>query len=165
MTAPPPAHRTSHQPLGARTQRPPPPRPRPGGEEGPAAGRSTHMTDSYPLDPAEAFGRLGRIKLGETDLKGVLDEVAHLAKHTIPGADEVSVTLISAKDARTAAYTGQPALSLDEWQYGKGHGPCIDASAPPATLSLPDMATEDRWPDWASRALEEGVHSSLSIGM
>jgi len=117
------------------------------------------------LDPAEAFGRLGRIKLGETDLKGVLDEVAHLAKHTIPGADEVSVTLISAKDARTAAYTGQPALSLDEWQYGKGHGPCIDASATPATLSLPDMATEDRWPDWASRALEEGVHSSLSIGM
>jgi GAF domain-containing protein len=123
------------------------------------------MTDSQPLEPADAFGRLGRIKLGETDLKGVLDEVAHLAKRTIPGADEVSVTLVSGKDARTAACTGEPALTLDEWQYGKGYGPCIDASATPATLSLPDMATEQRWADWAAQAMESGVHSSLSIGL
>jgi GAF domain-containing protein len=123
------------------------------------------MTDSQPLEPADAFRRLGQIKLGETDLKGVLDEVAHLAKRTIPGADEVSVTLVSGKDARTAAWTGEPALALDEWQYGKGYGPCVDASATPATLSLPDMATEQRWPDWAAQAVEAGVHSSLSIGL
>jgi len=123
------------------------------------------MTDSQPLDPAEAFGRLGRMKLGETDLKGVLDQVAHLAKRTIPGADEVSVTLISDKDAHTAAYTGQLALVLDEWQYDKGYGPCLDASATHATLSLPDMSTEVRWPDWAAQALTAGSHSSLSVGL
>jgi GAF domain-containing protein len=123
------------------------------------------MTDSQPLDPTEAFGRLGRIKLGETDLKGVLDEVAHLAKRTIPGAEEVSVTLISETDASTAAYTGQLALNLDDWQYGKGYGPCLDASSTATTLSVPDMATEQRWPDWAGLALTAGVHSSLSIGL
>jgi GAF domain-containing protein len=123
------------------------------------------MTDPQPLDPADAFGQLGRMKLGETDLQGVLDQVAHLAKRTIPGADEVSVTLVTEKGAHTAAYTGQLALSLDEWQYGNGHGPCLDASAAPATVSLPDMTTEDRWPDWAARALETGAHSSLSIGL
>jgi GAF domain-containing protein len=117
------------------------------------------------LEPADAFGRLGQIKLGETDLKGVLEEVARLAKRTIPGADDVSVTLVSDKDAHTAAYTGQLALTLDEWQYGHGHGPCLDASATPATLSLPDMTSEDRWPDWAARALQAGAHSSLSIGL
>ncbi|MEV6632598.1 GAF and ANTAR domain-containing protein [Actinoplanes sp. NPDC051470] len=123
------------------------------------------MTDSQPLDPIEAFGRLGRIKLAETDLKGVLDEVAHLARRTVPGAVEVSVTLIDSKEAYTAAYTGQLALDLDELQYGKGYGPCLDASAAATTLSLPDMATEDRWPDWAARALDAGAHSSLSIGL
>jgi len=123
------------------------------------------MTDSHPLEPADAFARLGRMKLGETDLNGVLDEVAHLAKRTIPGADEVSVTLISAENARTPASTGQLALDLDEWQYSKGHGPCLEASATHATLSLPDMATEDRWPDWASLAMESGAQSSLSIGL
>ena len=123
------------------------------------------MTDSQPLDPIEAFGRLGRIKLADTDLKGVLDEVAHLARRTIPGAEEVSVTLIDGKEAYTAAYTGQLALDLDELQYGRGYGPCLDASAAATTLSLPDMATEDRWPDWAARALHAGAHSSLSIGL
>jgi GAF domain-containing protein len=123
------------------------------------------MTDSQPLDPIDAFGRLGRIKLAETDLKGVLEEVAHLARRTIPGAEEVSVTLVDTKKAYTAAYTGRLALDLDELQYGEGHGPCLDASAAATTLSLPDMATEDRWPDWAARALEAGAHSSLSIGL
>lgn len=123
------------------------------------------MTDSQPLEPSDAFGRLGRMKLGESDLTGVLDEVARLAKRTIPAADEVSVTLVSGTDARTAAYTGPLALALDEWQYGHGHGPCLDASASSATLSLPDMATEDRWPDWAARAVQAGALSSLSIGL
>jgi GAF domain-containing protein len=124
------------------------------------------MTDPQPLDPADAFARLGQMKLGETDLQGVLDEVAQLAKRTIPGADEVSVTLITDRGgAHTAAYTGQLALSLDEWQYGIGNGPCLDASAATLTVSLPDMTTEERWPDWAARALQAGAHSSLSIGL
>jgi len=123
------------------------------------------MNDLQTLEPAEAFAQLGRIKLGETSLDGVLDRVAHLAKRTIPGAGDVSVTLVTEKDAHTAVYTGQVALTLDEWQYGHGHGPCLDASEASTTFSLPNMATENRWPDWASRAQEAGVHSSLSIGL
>jgi GAF domain-containing protein len=123
------------------------------------------MTDSQSLDPVDAFGRLGRIKLAETDLRGVLEKVAHLAKRTIPGAQEVSVTLVDTKQAYTAAYTGQLALDLDELQYGKGYGPCLDASAAATALSLPDLTTEDRWPDWAARATEAGARSSLSIGL
>jgi GAF domain-containing protein len=123
------------------------------------------MTDSQPLDPIDAFGRLGRIKLAETDLAGVLDEVAQLAKNTIPGADEVSVTLIDKRKARTAAYTGRLALDLDELQYDTGHGPCLDASDSATIMSLPDMVTEDRWPDWAARAAQVGALSSLSIGL
>lgn len=123
------------------------------------------MTDSRPLEPADAFGRLGRIKLGETDLTGVLDQVADLARRTLPGADEVSVTLVGDDKAHTAASTGQLALRLDEWQYAHGHGPCLDASATYTTLSLPDMAVEDRWPDYAAEALAAGAYSSLSVGL
>ena len=123
------------------------------------------MTDFQPLEPAEAFGRLGRMKLGETDLNGVLDEVAALAKRAIPGADEVSVTLVDGQVAHTAAYTGELAMALDERQYDHGYGPCLDASASAATLSVPDMAAEQRWPDWPAAALQAGAHSSLSIGL
>src|SRR5206468_3630067 len=43
--------------------------------------------------------------------------------------------------------------------------PCLDASASASTLSVPDMAGEKRWPQWARQATEEGVGSSLSIGL
>ena len=118
-----------------------------------------------PLDPTAAFSELGRIKLAETDLDGVLARVAELARQTLEGATEVSVTLVRGKGAHTAAYTGDLALHLDEWQYAKGHGPCLDASAAAGTMSIPDMAGETRWPDWAGRARQAGAHSSLSIGL
>jgi hypothetical protein len=123
------------------------------------------MTEDYPLEPAEAFAELGRIKLAETDLTGVLDKVSELAKRTIPEAAEVSVTLVRDRGAHTAAYTGELALDLDERQYERGRGPCLEASVSVDTLSLPDMSTESRWPDWAERSLSRGVHSSLSIGI
>lgn len=108
---------------------------------------------------------MGRIKLSEADLDGVLAEVADLAKRTIPGADEVSVTLIRNRSAHTAAFTGDLALALDEWQYERGHGPCLDAAASTRSLLVVDMTAEQRWPDWARRAVQAGVHSSLSVGL
>lgn len=118
-----------------------------------------------PLDPTVAFAELGRIKLAETDLDGVLSRVAELAKLTIPEANEVSVTLVRGKGPHTAAFTGELALELDEWQYQQGRGPCLDASAAAATLSVPDMTAEIRWPDWTPRAAAAGARSSLSIGL
>jgi hypothetical protein len=102
------------------------------------------MADQHHLDPTEAFAELGRIKLQETDLDGVLGKVADLAKRTIVGVDEVSVTLVREMNAHTAAYTGDLALNLDEWQYAEGGGPCLDAAASGTTLSVPDLTGETR---------------------
>ncbi len=123
------------------------------------------MTDEHPIDPTDAFAQLGRIKLSETDLDGVFKEIADLAKRTIPGATEVSVTLVRNRGAHTAAFTGDLALALDESQYRLGHGPCLVAASSTTTQHVTDMTTEERWPDWTSRAREAGAHSSLSIGL
>ena len=123
------------------------------------------MTDIEPMDPTEAFAQLGRIKLSDTDLDGVLKTIADLAKRTIPGAAEVSVTLVRGKNAHTAAFTDELALNLDESQYEAGYGPCLDASSLNATFSVPDMANETRWPKWTAQSVEHGVNSSLSIGI
>ncbi len=123
------------------------------------------MSDTDRLDPAEAFALIGRIKLGETDLDGVLRTIADLAKLTVPGADEVSVTLMRGARAHTAAFTGEPALALDETQYEQGQGPCLDAASAVATLVTADTATDGRWPDWARHAADAGVRSALAIGL
>jgi GAF domain-containing protein len=123
------------------------------------------LTSIQPMDPTEAFAELGKIKLSDTDLDGVLDTIADLAQRAIPGAAEVSVTLVRDKKAHTAAFTGELAVNLDEAQYESGHGPCLDASASATTLFVPETAHENRWPEWASQALDSGVHSSLSVGL
>ena len=110
----------------------------------------------YPTDPTTAFAELGRIKLDEIDLDGVLDRVAGLARRTLPGASEVSVTLVRNKHAYTAAYTGDLALELDEWQYRQGSGPCLEAAAGKTTISVADTASDTRWPKWSSRAAAKG---------
>jgi GAF domain-containing protein len=123
------------------------------------------QTSSHPVGPAAAFAELGRIRLSDTTLDGVLARVAELAKATLPGAHEVSVTLVRGQDAYTATFTGDLALRLDERQYERGTGPCLEAARGREILSVPDMATEARWPDWAAGALEAGALSSLSIGL
>ncbi len=123
------------------------------------------MAHTPHMEPADAFAQLGRIKLIETDLNGVFRHIADLAKRTIPGASEVSVTLVLAKGAYTPAFTGDLALNLDESQYALGHGPCLDAARSTSTQHITDMTAESRWPDWTVRACEAGAHSSLSIGL
>jgi GAF domain-containing protein len=117
------------------------------------------------LDPTAAFAELGQIKLGETDLDGVLQRIADLAKRTVPGADEVSVTLVRSRGPHTAAFTGPLALELDEWQYRDGRGPCLEAAATHAVITVDDLTREDRWAPWAAQALSAGARSALSIGL
>lgn len=117
------------------------------------------------LDPIDAFRELGRISLGETDLQGFLTRVAALAKHAVPGASEVSVTLVRGTAAHTVASTGDYARAIDEWQYTYGRGPCLDASAQRDTISIPDVRAETRWPGWDEHAALLGVGSAFSVGL
>lgn len=120
---------------------------------------------ALPLEPQAAFLELGQIRFDNTDLEGILLRVAQLAKQTVPGTADVSVTLVRDQKAFTAAFTGQDALRLDESQYEPGHGPCLDVAQSSGTVTISDMTTEPRWPEFTRRALDCGVHSSLSVAL
>jgi GAF domain-containing protein len=112
---------------------------------------------------AEALLELAAIVYDGETLESVLDRVTHVAKRTVPGAEEVSVTLIRDDEPFTAAYTGPLALAADELQYERGYGPCVDAARAGVVLRIPDMRTETRWPDYAAAVAGKGVLSSLSV--
>jgi hypothetical protein len=90
--------------------------------------RAGAVITGTPLDPLVAFAELGRMKLGEGDLRAVLGRVAELARQTLPGVVGASVTLVESDRAFTAAFAGQLALDLDETQYQEGFGPCLDVA-------------------------------------
>jgi transcriptional regulator with GAF, ATPase, and Fis domain len=117
------------------------------------------------MEPQQAFLQLGRLDLSQLTLTEVLAEVAALARASVPGAAEVSVTLIEAERARTVAFTGNLAVHLDERQYARGFGPCMDAAISGDTITIKDTATDDRYPDFGLVAVRAGMHSTLSVGM
>ena len=121
--------------------------------------------DGAPLEPQQAFAELGRLVVGETPLGEVLARVAELAKACMPGAEEVSVTLLEDGRARSAAFTGRLASVLDERQYADGFGPCLDAAANGQVVQVQDTADDKTYPHYAALAAREGVRSSVSIGM
>jgi hypothetical protein len=123
------------------------------------------MTEKQMITSTEAFARLDRLPFGEMPLDDALARIAEVARQAISGVDEVSVTLLGPARAYTAAFTGKEALELDEWQYERGHGPCLAAAAAAITVGIPDTAADARWAGWADRAVDTGVHSSLSVGL
>jgi GAF domain-containing protein len=116
---------------------------------------------------SEGLGRLhaelAGVVLVDRELPDVLTEVVGISRRALPGAEAVSITLIREDEAFTAAFDGQIAMDADEMQYERGYGPCLDAGRAGEVFLVPDMRTEDRWPDYARQASERGVGSSLSV--
>lgn len=114
-------------------------------------------------EPKEGpFAGLSQIVLGEQSLPQILEQVVHLAKAVLP-AVEASVTLISDEEPHTAAYTGEPALALDERQYDSDKGPCLHAANSGEVVLIHDTSTETRWPAYSEAATASGILSSLSM--
>ena len=116
-----------------------------------------------PLDPREAFAELGRMSFADTSMDEMLQRIAELAQRAIPGVAAASVSLVVGDKAVTAAFTGDLARDLDESQYGRGYGPCLEAAVGQEVREIVDAREEPRWPDYARSAVERGSLSSLSV--
>lgn len=116
-------------------------------------------------DSREAFAELSKIMLGAQPLSGTLSRVAELAKQTIPGAAEVSVTLMQDGAVTSVAFTGPLATALDERQYEAGFGPCMDAALSGNTISIDDTAHSDTYPDFGRLVARHGITHTMSIGL
>ena len=125
---------------------------------------TTAQPGDRPLsDPRDAVAELARLVFDTTTMDAMLQRIAELAKELIPGVAEASVTLIANDKPSTAAYTGRLALDLDESQYGRGYGPCLEAAVGEEIREITDARQETRWPDYAQVAVERGLLSSLSV--
>ena len=116
-----------------------------------------------PANATDALERLGRLSLRELSMDSLLQTVAELSRTVMPGNPETSVLLLVRDRPTTVVHTGELALDLDERQYERGHGPCLNAARTGEMTEIPDTRTESRWPDYARRAAERGNLSSLSI--
>lgn len=62
-----------------------------------------------------------------------------------------------------AAFTDPVVEELYERQIADGQGPAFDAVAGRHTISVPNVAAESRWPQWAARVRAAGINSVIHI--
>jgi GAF domain-containing protein len=115
------------------------------------------------LEPSAALTELFKIDLSDTSLESVLDRVVTLASRSLPVPAEVSLTVLSKDGPTTVAFAGDRSLRLDETQYDVDDGPCLTSARTGDIVSVPDTATDPRWPEYSTRAQREGIRSSLSL--
>jgi transcriptional regulator with GAF, ATPase, and Fis domain len=119
-------------------------------------------------EPLPALGELTRLLLAAETVEDVLRRVVTVARHAVPGADLVSITIRHEDGSlETPVGTGPEAVELDHAQYRSGKGPCVDSADPdgPAYAFSNDLANETAWPGFAASATAHGYASVLSTAL
>jgi GAF domain-containing protein len=111
----------------------------------------------------DAFTELATMSLSDADPELALVKVVRVARSSVRGAVDVSVTMLIDGTPTTAACADQLSYDLDQSQYRHGSGPCLDAGRGGELQRVDDMRTETRWPAFAQDAANRGVLSSLSV--
>jgi hypothetical protein len=128
----------------------------------PSTGDSGTTIGQDPL--ASQLSALARELEDEDDPQALLAEIVSGAVELIPGTDEASISVVTGRRHITSqAPSSELASDVDALQEAVGEGPCLDAVFQERTVRVPDMATEQRWPDFAQRASMAGAASMLSF--
>jgi GAF domain-containing protein len=114
------------------------------------------------IDLAAAYGELQNLLLASSDVPDFLQQLAGLCVAVVP-ATSCGITMRGDRETFTVASSHELARTLDEIQYGRGHGPCLHALHTGKRIIVRDLSTDDRWPDFGSHALTWGILSSLSL--
>jgi GAF domain-containing protein len=111
---------------------------------------------------SQALGAVRSFVAGREPLGETLDQVAIFAVKALR-ADMAGLTLLYPDGkARTAAFTDDAAVEVDDAQYKSDRGPCLEAFRTKMLISVTDTAADDRWPEFAEAAVAHDVRSSLS---
>ena len=119
-------------------------------------------SDSSSFD-TEAFAQLAEELQQAGDSVRTAEHVIATAVEVLD-ADHASITMIRRSHRlETIAATDLLVEQLDQLQFELREGPCFDASWRSEMLLVPNLATDDRWPDWAPKAASNGVGSMIAV--
>ncbi|HEY2262276.1 MAG TPA: GAF and ANTAR domain-containing protein [Streptosporangiaceae bacterium] len=116
-----------------------------------------------PSDFRASITELQAVLLGTESIDGFLQELASLAARELGEGLSCGITLQPDGRPLTVASSDANAAQIDELQYGLDHGPCLTALRTGELVRIDDLASDQRWGEYAVRALARGVRSSLSM--
>ena len=126
-------------------------------------GNFSRMAQSVQLE--EALVSLGTLLLSTPSVDAFLGRVADLAVQVFDPPATCGVSLYVDDIPTTVAASGLVAGQVEETQYEAGEGPCLHSMRTGETVDIPDLAVDDRWPDYRTHALALGLGSTHTIAL
>lgn len=97
-------------------------------------------------------------------LQETLQTIVEVACNSVPGFDQVGISTMHKGGAvETEAHAGDLVLRLDEVQYRKGQGPCVDTLRGSPIVAAPAIRHDQRWPQYVGEAVRLGVRAQLAV--
>ena len=112
---------------------------------------------------AEVLGALAIELQAQIDTAATLRVIVDAAVTIVPGARWAGISLIKGHRVTSQVPTDPIAAELDQLQTDLNQGPCLSALREHHTVLIDDLSAETRWPLFARRAIQLGVHSVLSF--
>ncbi|MDP9984811.1 GAF domain-containing protein [Pseudarthrobacter oxydans] len=129
--------------------------------------RAPGLQDTEPIGADALAIRLGDIARElqhKEDPESMLAGIVHASLELVPHAAEASVSLVTGRRTiESRAASSDLPRRVDALQSETGQGPCLDASYEKRVVSVPDLSTDRRWPDFSRQAFELGARSMLSF--
>jgi signal transduction histidine kinase len=106
---------------------------------------------------SDVLTEFARTLVTDFPIQGILDHLVRRIVDILP-IDAAGVSLISATThPQFIAGSDESAVRYEHLQTALGEGPCLAAFATDGSISIPDLALDDRFPRFAERALAEGL--------
>lgn len=118
----------------------------------------------YPEALLQSAEALTEFVASDKGFEETMQRLAQLATHAVDGADGCAVSIIreQGKKMQNVAATPDRARLIDDLQTETGEGPCLSSIEDVATFHIADMSSNDDWPTFCRRALDEtGTKSML----
>ncbi|HEX5191090.1 MAG TPA: ANTAR domain-containing protein [Streptosporangiaceae bacterium] len=123
------------------------------------------MSEAGPRDLSAELAQAASelLTLASASESRAMHRLVELAARHVPGCSGATAGLWK-DDEPAISSASHPDLSeLADVQLAEGRGPAIEARTTGRQVSCPDTLSEDRWPEFTSRALSMGVRSSLTL--
>lgn len=129
------------------------------------------MTPRQPTSPplgttldevTSALDALGEALDRADEFPALIGQVCLQVAQAVPGADEVTVTLLDGGEPFTGASTSELVTELDAVEYRENAGPCVDAAKTGALVRAGMAEALERWPVFARACRSAGMGSFLS---
>lgn len=109
------------------------------------------------IDLSEVLSEFARTMVTDFPIQSILDHLVERIVEVLP-ISGAGVTLISeGNEPRYVAAFGPSALSFEKLQTELGEGPCLEAYRTDEAVAVPDLGNDERFPEFAKRALGEGL--------